>query len=142
MMNLEKERIESLQKMVIAKEASVARDFEPHLGETFPKMLVRLIDERKLTDPQTYNKANMTRSHFNKLKNEVCKPSKKSAIALSIALMLDMEEAQKFLKTAGFALSRAILSDVIIEYHISNGIFDIYRINEMLFAYDQETLGA
>ena len=139
--DIEYDRIESIHKYVKKSEA-LTEEFEPHLEEKFPLMLLRLIDERGFSDPDTYHRANMTKSHFNKLKNEKCKPSKKAVAALSIALMLDIKTTRKFMETAGFALSRSILSDVIIEFHINRGIYDIYKVNEMLFAYDQETLGA
>ncbi len=139
----ERKRINAIRHSVeyAKKSEAVIDEFEPQLEEKFSLMLLRLIDERGMNDPQAYNRANMTKSHFNKIKNNVCNPSKKAALALAIALMLSIEDTLKLLRTVGYTLSKSILSDVIIEFHIRSGIYDIFKINEMLFAYDQETLG-
>ena len=46
------------------------------------------------------------------------------------------------LARAGFALSHASASDVIVEYFIGRGCHDLFLINEALFAFDQSLLGA
>ena len=38
-------------------------------------------------------------------------------------------------------LSHAIKFDVIVEYFIINGKYNVYEINEVLFKYDQPLLG-
>jgi len=144
-MDIERDYIESVQEKAAfkLKIEAAAEGFEPQLEETFSQMLLRLIDERGLTDPQTYNRAFITRKHFSKIRNNInYKPGIKTALALSIALMLNIEETDRLLRTASLALSKSILSDVIIEYHIRHRIYDIFQINEMLQAFDQELLGA
>ncbi len=48
-------------------------------------------------------------------------------IAFAISLELTLDETEDMLKKAGFALSRCNKFDVIIEYFISNEIYDILK---------------
>lgn len=68
-------------------------------------------------------------------------PSKRTAIALAVALQLSLSETENLLGRAGFALSHAVKFDVIVEYFIVNGQYDVFEINEVLFSYDQPLLG-
>ena len=114
-----------------------------HLDKTFQEYLFTLIDRKGLTDPEVYKKANIDRKHFSKIRSNVdYVPSKRTALALALALELSLDETKDLLARAGLALSPSIISDRIIEYCIETNNYNIYAINCILFEYDQPTLGA
>lgn len=110
-------------------------------AETFQQMLFRLIDRRGLTDPEVYKKANLDRKLFSKIRsNENYAPSKKTALALAIALELNLDETMDLLRRAGLALSPSSRFDRIVGYCIVHGIYNIFDINTYLFDYNEQLL--
>lgn len=108
------------------------------LEETFSQRLLRMIDERGMTDSETYTKAYVDRRHFSKIRKDVnYVPNKKTVLAFTIALELSLDEAKDLLASAGFALSRSSKTDIIVAYFLQNKIYDMFEINDVLDAYGQ-----
>ena len=113
-------------------------DLMGQLEETFSQRLLRMIDERGMTDAEAYNKAYVDRRHFSKIRNDVnYAPSKKVVLAFSIALELSMDEAKDLLTSAGFSLSRSSKTDIIVAYCLQNRVYDMFEVNDLLDAYGQ-----
>ena len=137
--------VSTMQKTKIKKgmssTMSVNRNIDnlmDQLEETFSQRLLRMIDERGMTDSEAYTKAYVDRRHFSKIRKDVnYAPNKKTVLAFTIALELSLDEAKDLLASAGFALSRSSKTDIIVAYFLQNKIYDMFEINDVLDAYGQ-----
>ena len=118
-------------------------DLLKEVDDTFSEALLRLITAKDKTDPEVYKRANIDRKHFAKIrKNPNYQPSKATALAFAVALELNLDETKDFIGRAGYALSHSSKADIIVEYFIEREEYDIFTINETLFAFGQSCLGA
>ncbi len=116
-------------------------DMLSEMDESFSGALLRLIAAKNMTNAQCYQKANIDKKLFSKILRPGYHPSKPTILALAIALELDLDETKALLEKAGLALSRSSKFDVIVQYFIVNGRYDLMEINEVLYKYDQSLLG-
>ena len=134
---------DSLQAPVPVKKERSLDEVMNQVGETWQQSLFRLIDEKGFSDTEVYKRANVDRKLFSKIRsNEAYQPKKSTAIAFALAMHLNLDETKDFLARAGYALSPGSRADLIVEYFIDNGEYDLFKINIALFDHDQPLLGA
>lgn len=108
----------------------------------FTETLLKLIDKTGKKDSEIYKRANLSKQHFSKIRNNPdYKPTKPTALALALALELDLEATKDLIGRAGFALSNSSKFDLIIQYFIEQGNYNIIEINMALYEFDQILIG-
>ena len=132
---------EAVAESTISADAAID-DILSNVEDTFQTHLLKLIDKRDLSDSEVYKKADIDRRHFSKIRsNPEYRPKKQTAVALALALELNLDEAVDLLGRAGYAFSPSNRADLIARYCIEHKIYDLMEVNALLFYYDQPLLG-
>jgi len=114
-----------------------------HTDAGFSETLLKLIDKTGKKDSEIYKKANVTKQHFSKIRNNPSyKPTKATAVAFALALELDLEQTNDLIGRAGYVLTNSSKFDLIIMYFIRERNYNVVDINMALYEFDQSLLGS
>ena len=118
-------------------------DMLKDMDKGFADTLFEYIDKKGLTDVECYKRSNVDKKTFSKIKcNKDYRPGKITAVSFAIGLRLNKEETDRLLNTVGMSLSKSNKFDVIIDYFVTTGNYtDVFDVNEVLYKFDQSTLG-
>ncbi|MDD7057005.1 MAG: hypothetical protein PUI26_09350 [Selenomonadaceae bacterium] len=102
--------------------------------EDFRALLFHYLNRSGRTNPEVYRAAQIDRKLF----SAICtkphyQPSRGTVIRLALALQLTLPEAMEFMERAGYALSSARPSDLVVTYYISRGVYDLMTIEAALY---------
>lgn len=113
----------------------------PQYKESFAECLRKYLICKNLDDNFVYENANLNQQQWTTIiSNKDFKPDKHIAIAIALALHLDMDETMDLLQAAELELSRDHVFDLIIEYSINNELYDVLKVNKILFEFRQPLL--
>jgi hypothetical protein len=128
------------------REEELRRMIEEQLKQmdvAFSAALLKLIDEKGMSDAECYKRANVDRRLFSKIRsNEGYRVSKATALAFAVALELNLQQTEALLEKAGYSLSNSTKFDVIVKFFIEEGFYNIDVINGVLYEHDQPLLGS
>ena len=113
----------------------------PQYEESFAECLRKYLICKTPDDISICENANLSPQQWTELAtNKGYKPHKRTAVAIALALHLNIDETMDLLKAASFELSHCRVFDLIIEYCINNELYDVSEVNEILFEFRQPLL--
>lgn len=106
------------------------------VDESFSEMLKRLMEEKKVPNTFLQDELALSAPGLWKILKGKSNPQKLTVFALAIALKLDLDDTKELLMKAGYAINQSSLEDIILASLISNGIYDRYTIDNLLYSLD------
>lgn len=111
------------------------------IEKSFSETVLDHITNQGKEDYDVYKKANLDRKHFSKIRtNKTYQPKKTTAMALGLALELNLDDFLDLIGKAGYTLTNSSNTDLIIRYCIENKTYDLFEVNTVLFEFTQKTL--
>ena len=92
-------------------------------GPGVGKALMALMNRKHFDNQRLILKTGISKQLLSKIQNgkHAKAPEKRWLLAFSVALGLTLDETREFLATAGYALSHASKTDVVVEYFLGRG---------------------
>ena len=104
-----------------------------HMSDTFSEYLLYLIESKGMTNVEVYKRAIVDKKVFSKIKNNPDYHTEKmTAMCLCIGAKLNLDETRDLLARAGYALSPCDKTDIIFQYFIEKGIYDMIELDIVL----------
>ncbi len=110
------------------------------VDENFAQMLNRLMSEKGITPSTIQADIGISGAGLYKLRKGQINPNKNTVFALAIEFRLSREETEEMLMKAGYAINPSSMQDIILSMLIDNGIYDRYRIDDLLYSLDLQPL--
>lgn len=127
---------------LIALQDFIEKNRKVSFHEKFLEKLFEFRKKHNLENIDFYKKAGIDRRVFSSMmKKEDYTPSKKTAVSLVLAFEMSLKEAKEFLALAGLSFSESEAQDLIIQYFIMKGEYDISKINQVLSSNNVPLLG-
>ena len=133
----------------IVKELGLCPDFKTFYHENkdymvsqkLTELLAQLLESKDLKKTQVIREAELSEVYGYQIFSGVRVPERKKLLCLAVGMNLNIEEAQKLLKCAGYAqLYVKLPFDSIVLYGLCKGL-SVVQINGLLYEYGLETLG-
>ena len=110
---------------------------------TCREYLNKLMNERHLEGVDVYRRAEVSKGTFSKIMNysKNHNPKRETIAQLALGLKLNLDEAQKLYNSAGYYLGTSNFLDRVIIFFLTERIYDIFEVNELLLYYGYQGLG-
>ena len=124
------------------KPEEVLNALQSGMNRSFVYRLLEYISCSGLQATQVYKAAQIDKRLFSKMMSDrEYRPSKDTAVALLLALHLNIDEANDMLSRAGYTLSHSNKRDIILEFCFREEIFNLMDVNDILYRLKQKPLG-